>query len=120
MGVLANRLVTLGAVFASRSTAGKVVAIWLPIMTFFGLGYEHSVVNMFVMPAGMLAGAPITVGAWWVWNQVPATVGNILGGAGCAPAWPWPGATAAKAKATGASSALQWGEGPLSGGKSAG
>ncbi len=84
-GVLANWLVTLGAVFAfaSRSTAGKVVAIWLPIMTFFGLGYEHSVVNMFVMPAGMLAGAPITVGTWWVWNQVPATVGNILGGGVC-------------------------------------
>ncbi len=91
-GVLANWLVTTGAVFAfaSRSTVGKVVAIWLPIMTFFGLGYEHSIVNMFVLPAGILAGAPITVGMWWEWNQVPATLGNIIGGAvftGLALAW---------------------------------
>ncbi len=91
-GTLANWLVTIGAVFAfaSRSTVGKVLAIWLPIMTFFGLGYEHSVVNMFVIPAGILTGASITVGTWWVWNQVPATVGNILGGAvftGLALAW---------------------------------
>ncbi len=82
-GVLANWLVTVGAVlgFASRSTVGKVVGMWLPISTFFALGYEHSVVNMFVMPAGILAGAPITVDTWWLWNQVPATLGNIIGGA---------------------------------------
>jgi formate/nitrite transporter len=91
-GILANWLVTVGAVlgFASRSTVGKIVAIWLPIFTFFGLGYEHSVVNMFVMPAGMLAGAPITLDTWWQWNQVPATLGNIIGGAfptGLALAW---------------------------------
>lgn len=83
--VLANWLVTVGTMlgFSSRSTAGKIVAMWLPIMTFFGLGYEHSIVNMFVIPAGILAGAPIDLGTWWVWNQVPATLGNILGGGLC-------------------------------------
>ncbi len=80
--VLANWLVTVGTMlaFSSRSTVGKIAAMWLPIMTFFGLGYEHSIVNMFVIPAGMLAGAPIGLGTWWMWNQVPATLGNIVGG----------------------------------------
>lgn len=52
-GVLCNWMVTLGVVlaFASRSTLDKVVAMWLPIMAFFAHGYEHSVVNMFLIPA---------------------------------------------------------------------
>jgi formate/nitrite transporter len=82
-GVLCNWMVTLGAVLAlsSRSTIGKIVAMWLPIMTFFAHGYEHSVVNMYVMPAGMMLGAPVSMKAWWIWNQIPVTIGNILGGA---------------------------------------
>jgi formate/nitrite transporter len=79
-GVLCNWMVTLGAVlaFASRSTIGKIVAMWLPIATFFAHGYEHSIVNMYVIPAGMLLGAPVSVTNWWLWNQVPVTIGNIL------------------------------------------
>jgi formate transporter len=65
----------------SRSTVGKVVAMWLPIMTFFAHGYEHSIVNMFVIPAGMLFGAPVSVRQWWLWNQIPVTLGNIVSGA---------------------------------------
>lgn len=82
-GVLANWMVTVGTVlgFSSRSTVGKIAAMWLPITIFFALGYEHCVVNMFVVPAGMLFGAPVTLADWWVWNQVPSTLGNILGGA---------------------------------------
>ena len=82
-GVLCNWMVTLGAVlaFASRSTLGKVVAMWLPIMTFFAHGYEHSIVNMFVIPAGMFLHAPVSIGKWWWWNQIPVTIGNILSGA---------------------------------------
>lgn len=82
-GVLANWMVTVGTAmaFVSRSTIGKVAAMWLPIMTFFAHGYEHSIVNMFVIPAGMLFGSPISLGDWWAWNQVPATLGNIIGGA---------------------------------------
>ena len=82
-GILCNWMVTLGALLAlvSRSTMGKVVAMWLPIMTFFAHGYEHSIVNMYVIPAGMLLGAPVSIGKWWLWNQIPVTIGNILSGA---------------------------------------
>jgi len=78
--VLCNWMVTLGAVlaFTSRSTIGKIVAMWLPIATFFAQGYEHSIVNMYLIPAGMLLGAPVSLSDWWIWNQVPVTIGNIL------------------------------------------
>ncbi|WP_152187522.1 formate/nitrite transporter family protein [Georgenia satyanarayanai] len=80
--VLCNWLVVLGVVmgFSSTSLAGKVLAIWMPILAFFALGYEHAVVNFFVIPAGMMLGAPIGVGDWWLWNQVPVLVGNFIGG----------------------------------------
>ena len=82
-GVLCNWMVTLGAVLAmaSRSTIGKVVAMWLPIMTFFALGYEHSIVNMFLIPTGKLFGAQVSFGQWWIWNQIPVTLGNFVSGA---------------------------------------
>ena len=81
-GLLCNWMVTLGAVLAlsSRSTTGKVVSMWLPITTFFALGYEHSIVNMFVIPTGMMLGAPISITKWLVWNQIPVTVGNLFSG----------------------------------------
>lgn len=80
--VLCNWMVSIGAVLAlvSRSTLGKIVAMWLPITTFFAHGYEHSIVNMFVVPAGMMLGAPVSVGGWWWWNQIPVTLGNVLAG----------------------------------------
>ena len=80
--ILCNWMVTLGVVMAltSQSTIGKIVAMWLPILTFFAQGFEHSVVNMFVIPAGMLVGAHVSIQEWWLWNQIPVTVGNILGG----------------------------------------
>jgi formate/nitrite transporter len=82
-GILCNWMVTIGAVLAlvSRSTVGKVVAMWLPIMTFFAQGFEHSIVNMFVVPAGMMFGAPVSIGNWLRWNQLPVTLGNIVSGA---------------------------------------
>jgi formate transporter len=80
--VLCNWLVCLGVVMAmtSTSTVGKIVAAWLPIVTFFAQGFEHAVVNMFVIPTGMLMGAKVSVYQWWVWNQIPVTLGNIAGG----------------------------------------
>jgi formate/nitrite transporter len=80
--LLCNWMVTVGALMAlvSRSTIGKIAAMWLPILTFFALGYEHSVVNMFVIPTGMLLHAPISLGNWWLWNQIPVTIGNIVSG----------------------------------------
>jgi len=80
--ILCNWMVTLGVVMAltSQSTAGKIAAMWLPIMTFFAQGFEHSVVNMFVVPAGMLLGARVGLADWWLWNQIPVTLGNVAGG----------------------------------------
>ncbi len=82
-GLLCNWMVTLGVVMAmtAQSTISKIAAMWLPILTFFAQGFEHSVVNMFVIPAGMLLGAHVSSAEWWIWNQIPVTVGNILGGA---------------------------------------
>jgi len=78
---LCNWLVTLGVVmaFVTNDAAGKILAIWLPIFTFFVLGLEHCVVNMFVMPTAILFGAPISISDWWLWNQIPATLGNVIG-----------------------------------------
>ena len=80
--VLCNWMVTIGAVLAlvSRSTVGKIAAMWLPIMTFFALGFEHSVVNMFLIPSGMMLGAPISAGQWLFWNLLPVTIGNLAAG----------------------------------------
>jgi formate transporter len=80
--VLCNWMVTIGAVLAlvSRSTVGKIAAMWLPIMTFFALGFEHSVVNMFLIPSAMMLGAPISAGQWLFWNLLPVTIGNLVAG----------------------------------------
>ncbi|HLR60321.1 MAG TPA: formate/nitrite transporter family protein, partial [Pseudogracilibacillus sp.] len=42
--------------------------------------FEHAVVNMFVIPAGILLGADITFSDWWLWNQIPVTIGNFVSG----------------------------------------
>lgn len=64
----------------SSSTIGKIAAAWLPILMFFAQGFEHSVVNMFVIPTGMLMGAKVSMADWWLWNQIPVTLGNLVGG----------------------------------------
>ena len=81
--VLCNWMVTIGAMLAmvSKSTVGKITAMWLPIMTFFALGFEHSVVNMYVIPSGMMLGAPISLGQALLWNLLPVTLGNLFAGA---------------------------------------
>jgi formate/nitrite transporter len=84
-GIFATWMVSLGAVLAlvSRSVIGKVVAAWLPIMAFVVMGFEHCVVSMFAIPTAIMLGAPITVSQWLVWNQIPVTIGNIIGGMIC-------------------------------------
>ena len=46
----------------------------------FAQGFEHAVVNMFVIPAGIMLGAHVSVSQWWLWNEIPVTIGNIAGG----------------------------------------
>jgi len=81
--MLCNWMVCLGVVMSMVSTnvIGKIAAMWLPILIFFAQGFEHSVVNMFVIPAGMLMGAHVSMADWWIWNQIPVTLGNVVGGA---------------------------------------
>lgn len=80
--MLCNWMVTLGAVMAmtTKSVIGKITAMWLPILIFFAQGFEHAVVNMFVIPAGMMLGAEVSIADWWLWNQIPVTVGNMVSG----------------------------------------
>ena len=79
--VLANWMVSLGSVMglASTSTIGKILGCWLPIFIFVSQGWEHCVVNMFAIPAGMMLGAHVTLAQWWLWNEIPATLGNAVG-----------------------------------------
>lgn len=82
-GILCNWLVAIGTVLglSSTSTTGKIAAIWLPVSTFFALAFEHSIVNMFVIPTAIILGADISVQQWLQWNQFPVTLGNVVGGA---------------------------------------
>jgi formate/nitrite transporter len=80
--ILCNWLVCLAVVMAmtTTSTIGKIAAAWMPVFIFFAQGFEHAVVNMFVIPTGMLLGAKVSMADWWLWNQIPVTLGNIVGG----------------------------------------
>lgn len=82
-GVLCNMLVCLAVwlTLAARTVSGKILAIIWPIASFVLLGLEHSVANMYLIPQGMLAGAPIDTSSF-AKNLFIVTLGNILGGAG--------------------------------------
>ena len=83
-GIGCNWLVCLAVwlAVASDDIIGKIWGIWFPIMAFVTLGFEHSVANMFFIPLGMFNGANVTIGQFLWNNLVPATLGNIIGGAG--------------------------------------
>src|SRR5499425_766863 len=80
--MLCNWMVCLAVVLAmsSTSTVGKIATAWMPVFVFFAQGFEHSVVNMFLIPTGIMLGAKVTVADWWLWNQIPVTLGNLVGG----------------------------------------
>jgi formate/nitrite transporter len=80
--ILCNWMVCLAVIapMTTTSTMGKIAAAYMPVFIFFAQGFEHAVVNMFLMPTAMLMGAKITVAQWWLWNQIPVTLGNLLGG----------------------------------------
>lgn len=81
-GVMCNWMVSTGVVGAmmSDSLPGKVIAMWMPIMVFFYLGFEHSVVNMFLFPSGLMLGGDFTIGDYLLWNEIPTVLGNLVGG----------------------------------------
>lgn len=81
-GMLCNWMVSTGVVGAMISTTvgGKVLAMWMPIMLFFYMTFEHSIVNMFLFPSGLLLGGKFTVVDYLIWNEIPTVLGNLVGG----------------------------------------
>lgn len=81
-GVLCNWMVSTGVVGAmmSKSVEGKVIAMWMPIMLFFYMGFEHSIVNMFLFPSGLMLGGQFSIADYLIWNEIPTVIGNLVGG----------------------------------------
>lgn len=100
LGILCNVLVCLGVVCAvsAKTAPGKAIGAYLPVCLFVICGFEHSIANMYYIPAGLFANllpdyaqaaaaagidtAALTWGNFALGNLVPVTIGNILGGAG--------------------------------------
>lgn len=80
--MLCNWMVSLGVIGAmmSKDLLGKIFAMWMPIMLFFYMGFEHSIVNMFLFPAGLIMGGEFSIIDYFVWNEIPVILGNIVGG----------------------------------------
>lgn len=80
--VLCNWMVSTGVVASmiSKDVIGKAVLMWMPIMLFFYMGFEHSVVNLFLFPAGLMLGGDFSLGQYLVWNEIPTLLGNMVGG----------------------------------------
>jgi formate/nitrite transporter FocA (FNT family) len=64
----------------SNTVSGKVIAMWMPIMVFFYMTFEHSIVNMFLFPSGLLLGANFSILDYLIWNEIPTVLGNLVGG----------------------------------------
>jgi len=81
-GMLCNWMVSMGVVGAmiSTSASGKMMAMWMPVMLFFFMGFEHSIVNMFLFPFSMIMGGDFTVMDYLIWNEMPTVLGNLAGG----------------------------------------
>ncbi|NMA55698.1 MAG: formate/nitrite transporter family protein [Firmicutes bacterium] len=95
-GILCNMLVTLAVIFAlaAKDIAGKLWGMFFPIAAFVTSGFEHSIANMYFVPAGiMLTGdakivellgrdvSGLTWGSFIANNLIPVTLGNLIGGA---------------------------------------
>lgn len=82
-GILCNILVVLACWFqaGAKEMAGKIFAVWFPIMMFVFAGFEHSVANMTYIPLGMFLQADVTLSGFLLGNLLPVTIGNLIGGA---------------------------------------
>ena len=97
LGIFCNFLVCIAVwiSFAAKTIAGKVIGLFMPIMVFVLSGFEHSVANMYYVPAGLFALSnpayaeqaaeianigSLTWGNFFVNNLLPVTIGNIIGG----------------------------------------
>lgn len=80
--VMCNWMVSTGVVAAMMSTSvsGKIMAMWMPILVFFYMGFEHSIVNMFLFPSGIMLGGNFTWFEYLAYNEIPVVLGNLVGG----------------------------------------
>jgi len=103
-GILCNWLVCLAVwtSYAAKDIGGKVWGVYFPIALFVLAGFEHSIANMYYIPAGLIAMtnpeylrqavelqkvsqaslANLSVGGLFTRNLIPVTLGNIVGGVG--------------------------------------
>lgn len=82
-GILCNALVCL-AVWLSvsaRTAMGMIMSIVWPVAAFVAIGLEHSIANLYLIPAGMLVSGGLSV-TDLMGNFIPVVLGNIIGGAG--------------------------------------
>lgn len=86
-GIGCNWLVCLAVWMAlgSQDIVSKIFSCFFPIFVFVLCGYEHCIANMFFIPLGII-GAQGTVEVlnmsnFIFGNLIPATLGNIVGGA---------------------------------------
>nr|MBU1328800.1 formate/nitrite transporter family protein [Candidatus Omnitrophota bacterium] len=82
-GILCNMLVCLAVIMCigSKTLEGKILGIYFPIMTFVASGYEHSVANMYFLPASLMAKGEFISRFFTIFNNlIPVTIGNIIGG----------------------------------------
>jgi formate/nitrite transporter len=96
-GMLCNILVCLAIwlCYSSRSVTDKILSILFPITAFVAMGFEHSIANMYFIPAGLvlrhnpqivslLNGADLsnlTISGFLLKNLLPVAAGNMIGGA---------------------------------------
>ncbi|MEA3407760.1 MAG: formate/nitrite transporter family protein, partial [Chloroflexota bacterium] len=83
-GVGCGWLLGLGiwAAFVADDLVGKLAGLWLPVIAFMLLGFEHAIANVFFIPLGMMNGAAVGVFQFLWGNLLPVTLGNLVGGAG--------------------------------------
>lgn len=98
LGLLGNFLVCLGVWMSlgARSYGSKVISAFFPISVFVLSGFEHSIANMYYLPAGILAKnfpdlasktglgletlKSLNISNMVFKNLFPVTLGNIIGG----------------------------------------
>lgn len=91
-------LVTIGVLISlgSKDTIGRFIGAYMPVAFFVICGFEHSIANMYYVPAGIFAAsnpayqalavkagvnlANVSWGSFVMGNLLPVTLGNILGG----------------------------------------
>jgi len=80
-GVLCNALVCVAVwlILAGRTIPSKLAGLILPISAFITLGFEHSIANFYLLPAGLMAGAAGSLGDACA-NLLAVTLGNLVGG----------------------------------------